>query len=327
MNKISVIVPVYNAEKYIDKCIDSIIQQTYDNWELLLVDDGSTDKSGSICDKWAESDSRIRVFHVPNGGVSEARNIGLQKVSGEVLTFVDADDWLNTDTLKEVSVFFNDFDFVRVSMNYVYSESEQQAFLLKETESWQALMSQILSRETILGVCSAFYKTCVVKQNNITFNKDLRNGEDWLFTCQYLKNTNRVKVINKAFYQYNKQNESSCTNNMTFEKSKESYVVADIIRQHYKDEKSLLESLNAGQIFILLSSLHDCFKENSFKAVRKRILMVKHQMSPIHLKHFYNSYITWSQKIHLFLFGNIVGQFVFFKHISRKKDNGKNSEK
>lgn len=92
---ISVIVPVYNVERYLARCIESILSQTYTDFELLLIDDGSKDKSGSICDEYALKDSRIRVFHKPNGGVSSARNVGLDNARGQWVAFCDSDDWLD----------------------------------------------------------------------------------------------------------------------------------------------------------------------------------------------------------------------------------------
>lgn len=94
MPKISVIVPVYNTEQYLPRCIDSILAQTFTDFELLLIDDGSKDSSGKICDESAAKDSRIRVFHKENGGVSSARNMGLNNAQGEWITFVDSDDYL-----------------------------------------------------------------------------------------------------------------------------------------------------------------------------------------------------------------------------------------
>ena len=99
---ISVIVPVYNVEKYLDKCIQSILGQTYSNIELLLIDDGSTDSSGAICDKYVTQDSRVRVFHKSNEGVSAARNWGLDNAKGEWIAFVDADDWIDSDMYERM---------------------------------------------------------------------------------------------------------------------------------------------------------------------------------------------------------------------------------
>ena len=94
---ISIIVPIYNVEKYLSRCINSVLSQTFPDFELLLIDDGSTDKSGYICDGYAQKDSRIKVFHIENGGVSAARNYGLDNARGEWITFVDADDWIDKD--------------------------------------------------------------------------------------------------------------------------------------------------------------------------------------------------------------------------------------
>ena len=98
--KISVIVPVYNVEKYLHKCIDSILVQTFTDFELLLIDDGSTDKSGDICDEYAVKDARVRVFHTENRGVSAARNHGLREASGDWICFVDSDDWVENCYLE-----------------------------------------------------------------------------------------------------------------------------------------------------------------------------------------------------------------------------------
>ena len=97
---ISIIVPVYNTEKYLRRCIDSVLAQTYQDFELLLIDDGSKDSSGAICDEYAAQDARVRVFHKENGGVSSARNVGLDNARGEWITFVDADDWIESDMLE-----------------------------------------------------------------------------------------------------------------------------------------------------------------------------------------------------------------------------------
>ena len=100
--KVSVIVPLYNAEKYAKRCIESVLRQTYNNYELILIDDGSKDRTGEICDHYADIDSRIKVIHKKNGGVSSARNKGLQEAQGEWITFLDADDWIEPNFLKIV---------------------------------------------------------------------------------------------------------------------------------------------------------------------------------------------------------------------------------
>ena len=105
-NLVSVIVPIYNVEKYLEKCIESIVNQTYKNLEIILVDDGSPDNCPAICDEWAQKDSRIKVIHKKNGGLSSARNAGLEVSNGEYISFVDSDDWLDENTFEEV---YNNF--------------------------------------------------------------------------------------------------------------------------------------------------------------------------------------------------------------------------
>ena len=100
--KISIIIPVYNMERYLDKCVESVLRQTYANIEVLLVDDGSTDSSGTLCEHWAEKDPRIRVFHKENGGLSDARNAGIDNASGEYISFVDSDDYITPDMLEKL---------------------------------------------------------------------------------------------------------------------------------------------------------------------------------------------------------------------------------
>ena len=125
---ISVIVPIYNVEKYINRCIDSIIEQTYTNLEIILVDDGSTDNSGSICDEYAKKDNRIKVIHKENGGVSSARNVGLDTAIGQYITFVDSDDYIEKKyceillkTLKKQKA-----DCVACGYNRIYKNKEEK---------------------------------------------------------------------------------------------------------------------------------------------------------------------------------------------------------
>ena len=101
-NLVSVIVPIYNVEKYLEKCIESIVNQTYKNLEIILVDDGSQDNCPAMCDEWTQKDSRIKVIHKKNGGLSSARNAGLEVSNGEYISFVDSDDWLDENTFEEL---------------------------------------------------------------------------------------------------------------------------------------------------------------------------------------------------------------------------------
>ena len=119
---VSVIVPVYNVAPYLEQCLDSIVNQSYRNLEIILVDDGSTDKSGAICDRYAEQDSRIQVVHKENGGQSSARNVALDMMTGEWVLFVDSDDWIELNTLELLLEQKDErADLVEFGVNLVYS--------------------------------------------------------------------------------------------------------------------------------------------------------------------------------------------------------------
>lgn len=155
--KISVIVPVYNVEKYLRRCIDSILSQTFSDFELLLIDDGSKDKSGDICDEYAAKDARIRVFHKDNGGVSSARNLGLVKANGEFIFFVDSDDYLDNTHLENYSKDIDNFDLIFQGYKLVDETTgkilEKKTFHEIETldfESSMNVMEQIFRLEISL---------------------------------------------------------------------------------------------------------------------------------------------------------------------------------
>lgn len=144
--RVSIIVPIFNTEKYIERCLDSIINQTYDDWELILVDDGSTDDSGKICDRYADGFGNISVFHKENGGVSSARNIGLEKALGEYVCFVDGDDWLASYMIEYLvrAIEENQSDmsmcFIKLMEAYIPESNQEYDDIEKYTQNSQQYM-------------------------------------------------------------------------------------------------------------------------------------------------------------------------------------------
>ena len=139
--KISVIVPVYKVEEYLHRCIDSILSQSFTDFELILVDDGSPDNCGKICDEYAQKDSRVRVFHKPNGGVSSARNLGLDNANGEWIAFIDSDDYVDVDYLAELDSYSKmlDVDYV-ITLNTIRTYTKE-SFLMLQSEHYGDLFS------------------------------------------------------------------------------------------------------------------------------------------------------------------------------------------
>jgi len=203
---ISIIVPIYNSAKYLAQCIDSIICQSYTDWELILVDDGSKDQSGRICDEYAKQDHRITVIHQPNKGVSSARNVGIAIAKGEYLCFVDADDWLEPSFLIE-------FQFDRIGADfyiggYIFN-TYGTPFSYKKYEDIYCSGSLEISNEFFRQDLKAngypwgkLYKSSIIHKNDLQFNEKLSINEDHLFVFQYFLLSGSLSVNSTINYQY-----------------------------------------------------------------------------------------------------------------------------
>lgn len=200
---ISVIVPVYNVEKYLDRCIESIVQQTYRNLEIILVDDGSTDSSGDICDKWAMLDNRIKVIHQTNGGVSRARNVGIQNVTGNFILFVDSDDYLQKEMCESLC------DMLK-STNADMSVCKAHVVYGDATESRTTASNHIV---TCCNRDEAAFKLFSVLDNalwnklfkcnlvaGILFEEGRTFGEDPFYLAQALNKANKVAFSTAELY-------------------------------------------------------------------------------------------------------------------------------
>lgn len=195
MPKISVIVPVYNTEQYLHRCIDSILAQTFTDFELLLIDDGSKDSSGKICDEYAAKDPRVRVFHKENGGVSSARNMGLDNVRGEWVTFCDSDDYVE---LWWLSLFVKELDgydcIAQKFSNVLLSVCLESSF---DGEANKVLT--FLYEKRLLGYCYLkLFRTEILKKYRIYFDECVRFREDEDFVLRYFCKINKVKYIGCA---------------------------------------------------------------------------------------------------------------------------------
>ena len=210
MPKVSIIVPVYKAEKYLRRCVDSILAQTFRDWECILVDDGSPDGSGAICDDYAAKDPRITVIHKENGGVSSARNMALDKILGKWLTFVDSDDCLYPNALQRwVDVAEkNNLDLIQCHFNREYKEGQ---VVNDETEVLSA--PQYADAENYLTcVWGTLFTTSIVKEHSLRFDENVRLGEDQIFLLNYMQYCSRIQRIGDVLYFY-RDNDQSAVNN------------------------------------------------------------------------------------------------------------------
>ena len=189
---ISVIVPVYNAEKYLSRCIDSILVQRFNDLELLLIDDGSKDGSGKICDEFAEKDKRIKVFHKVNGGVSSARNYGLEKSNGEYVTFVDADDYLLPETITE-QLLSGNYDLIQIPRNNgSFMKTYSHDIICKSSESFR----NFIYCNYYFECWGRFYKRKVI--GTVRFPENLKVGEDLMFFLRLYRNVSSFKLSSKG---------------------------------------------------------------------------------------------------------------------------------
>lgn len=213
MPKISVIVPVYKVEKYLRRCLDSILAQTYADWECLLIDDGSPDNSGAICDEYARRDERFRVFHVKNGGVSRARNIGLDNMTGEWVTFIDSDDWIDPDNLEtSMSAIVRDnLDILQYSYHMT---DEKDRIVGTQMFNLPVMSSGEFVRADHYSVCvgGGYIVKSLIDRLHLRFNEQIHLAEDQLFMMEAISNARRIGQTDKVFYHYF-QNTTSATHN------------------------------------------------------------------------------------------------------------------
>ena len=208
--KISVIVPVYNVEKYLNKCIESIVNQTYRNLEIILVDDGSPDNCPQMCDEWAKKDDRIIVIHKENGGLSDARNKGLDIATGEYIGFVDSDDWIDLDLYEcFVSKFKkNNASIIACNVVKVYEDKIEKNIneVKKEVYNVEEALNELIHGRTFRAVVwNKLYHKNTINKIRFPYGK---THEDEFFTYKVLSNANKLIYVPNKFYYYRQRSGS-----------------------------------------------------------------------------------------------------------------------
>lgn len=212
---ISIIVPVYNVESYIEKCVCSILKQTYHNFELLLIDDGSKDNSGEICEKLALKDDRIKVYHQANSGVSAARNLGINKMQGKYCTFVDSDDTIQQDFLEVLyrTITYDKSQMSCCSYSFVWENGVSEVVktqiegLASKDEAMRILFRPFGYRGYL---CNKLMLVSVIRDSGIRLNEKLTMMEDLDFCVKYLSRVSIVSFIDKSLYNYFMRGNSAC---------------------------------------------------------------------------------------------------------------------
>ena len=254
MPLISVIVPVYNAEQYLPKCIESILhQKSFSDLELVLVNDGSRDKSLDICREYAAQDGRVKVIDKANGGVSSARNCGIESAEGEWLTFVDADDWLVESAFAECAPYMGEYDIIRFATLDLFADGRTHRRRLRYAKDKDEAFRHVVGHNTVKGVSGNIYRSSLFKENNIRFDTKLVYGEDWWTLTEAMYHSKSVKTLSYLYgYIYNRSNETSCSNTISSDKLIQSLVVVkrigELVGKGYERELKRSRCYRTGVI-------------------------------------------------------------------------------
>ena len=267
---ISVIIPVYNVETYLPRCIESVLAQSYKNLEILLIDDGSKDTSGQVCEKYALTDSRIRVFHKPNGGLSSARNYGLARATGSWISLVDSDDWIASSFIEDLydKAISEHADISVCDWYFAYSDKKEEECVCFSPSKDKAETFASLVQDGYHVVWNKLYKKDLFDRNELAFPEHIqRYCEDSWFSFRAFYYAEKVVKVEKPLYYYFLDNQSSITKTAQSDKARSIRVMA------YQDSLDFFKNAGASTAFtkplywrIILEKtwlvLHeDCFHE------------------------------------------------------------------
>lgn len=251
---ISIIVTVFNSEAYLSRCLPKILTQSFCDFELLLIDDGSTDSTGEICDEYAKKDKRIRVFHERHKGVAHARQVGLDNAKGEYFIYIDADDYIEENFIEEMLLCARSTNSDIVICDYLELKKDNTIYHKEQPTELSGIsyLNDILANKCYGALWNKMILTQLVKDNNARFPQDFSMREDVVFISQFIPQARKLSYIPKALYIYNRQNVSSLTNNY-LDESKNYYLheikwIITILKNRFlyeetkhKNERYLLE--------------------------------------------------------------------------------------
>lgn len=279
MDKISIIIPVYNASRYLYECMKTVLNQTYSNIEVILVDDGSSDGSGELCDKFSTEDSRIKVIHQKNSGVSAARNAGLKLASGEYIAFIDADDMIHADMyevmLKKAKEYNADMVATGVTIRNLNGQ-EQPEYPLRtsiDEMSCEAALEKLLTKRLNVAVYTKLFKREII--NEVKFRNDKRYSEDKFFVFEAILRSRKIIEIPECKYIYVKR-EDSATTSLISKKNFDAFDLAVETEQYIMEKYPQLAM--AAQynliytIIVLMRRLEDERMTHTYDAERAKCL-------------------------------------------------------
>lgn len=310
---ISVIIPVYNAEKTLRRCVESILAQTFTNFELLLINDGSRDQSGEICDSYALQDKRLRVFHQSNRGVALARNAGLEHATGKYICFVDADDWVEppylesflVDELKQDESLFVMQDFTEERIDRIHKNAGFPDRLFHPEEFGDLLFHQ--GTYYVPGTpFPKLYHAKTLNEHHIRFNPQVLFGDDLIFFLEYMKYAKSVKLLSAAHYHYiNFLPQTLSRRHFSHESERAGFTIIssllkDLVNQYHIGELSE-KPVNEISGLYLLRAFYSLYRKGSRKKAGERFAVLRQLHTAENLL-FLRIYLQNSSHRHLFWF-------------------------
>ena len=281
MKLVSIIIPIYNAANTISRCIESVLDQSYSCFELILINDGSTDESESICKPYCNRDSRVHLYNQPNSGVSASRNNGIKQATGDFVIFIDSDDYID----KEFIAYFFKTDLADLTFQGYKIVSAQNKILVEkkfpQINRWEDIVAFAEDNNIINSPWAKMFLRSIIMENSLCFDENISYGEDHLFVLQYLCYTNNVMSVDYAGYNYCLANNDSLSNKLIPYERECDYVRKlrllqnELLSKVGCDEK-VQKSFNRRFYKSLMKLLLDCYRtENSTQAYKYTRAIIK----------------------------------------------------
>lgn len=278
---VSVIIPVYNVEKYIDKCINSVLNQSYRNIEIILIDDGSTDSSGEICEEYAQKDNRIIVIHKQNEGVSTARNTGMSIAKGDYICFSDADDYLMPDYVEyllNIALLHKVDISLTTSMLSTFTETKahnrENANDCVNVVSGEDAAIKILYYHIPIGCYCKLFNRLFLERNNIKFIPDVFVGEGFNFNTYAFLCSDKVAICHKNIYCYRRDNPASCMTHFNIRKAEMAINAIEILKKNIPNPN---ERIKRACEFALWHTIGDMYNWMVLAKVKEQYIETYHK--------------------------------------------------
>ncbi len=299
---VSIIVPVYNVEQYLEKCVNSIINQSYKNLEIILVDDGATDNSGKICDELAKLDNRIKVYHKENGGLSDARNYGVERATGEYIGFVDSDDYIDPEMYEKLyeAIKKENVDVAECNLKIIYPNRVE----LYTNEKYfrvctkQEYLEEYLKIDKVFGsACVRLIKSNIVKKLKFPIGKLY---EDTYYAHDLIREVDKYVIMDNPYYNYFMREESITNTKFNPRIFDLIEIVEKLHKMTYNNYPSLKEEADCRKMYAYFSVLNSIVYEDDYKN-NKYYLQVINYFKENYIELLKNKHITRNRKLSIIL--------------------------